>query len=98
VRQNATPYTPWIRFPGDGIGDIPGIISKLDYVKSLGVDVVWLSPHFKSPLVDMVGSSLPFFFLLSFFLEQPVPPHHPKQRTPSTDLWWIGALGCGVGL
>lgn len=38
---------------GDGWGDIPGIISKLDYIKSLGVDIVWLSPILKSPQQDM---------------------------------------------
>ena len=38
---------------GDGIGDIPGIISKLDYIKALGVDIVWLCPVYKSPQVDM---------------------------------------------
>ncbi|OCF44537.1 hypothetical protein I317_01609 [Kwoniella heveanensis CBS 569] len=38
---------------GDGIGDLKGVISKLDYLKQLGVDVVWLSPIFKSPQVDM---------------------------------------------
>lgn len=37
---------------GDGIGDIQGIISRLDYVKSLGVDVIWLSPVYKSPNDD----------------------------------------------
>lgn len=37
---------------GDGIGDIPGIISRLDYLKGLGVDVVWLSPHYDSPNAD----------------------------------------------
>ena len=37
---------------GDGIGDLPGIISKLDYLKDLGVDIVWLSPIYKSPLAD----------------------------------------------
>ncbi|MDO5410175.1 MAG: alpha-glucosidase [Lachnospiraceae bacterium] len=37
---------------GDGIGDIPGIISKLDYLKDLGVDIIWLSPCFCSPLAD----------------------------------------------
>ncbi|KAK9368827.1 glycoside hydrolase superfamily [Lipomyces kononenkoae] len=37
----------------DGIGDIPGIISKLDYIKNIGVDVVWLCPCYKSPQVDM---------------------------------------------
>ncbi len=36
----------------DGIGDIQGIISKLDYIKSLGVDVIWLSPIYKSPMDD----------------------------------------------
>ncbi|KAL4897556.1 glycoside hydrolase superfamily [Aspergillus ambiguus] len=37
----------------DGVGDIPGIISKLDYIKDLGVDIVWLCPSYKSPQVDM---------------------------------------------
>jgi oligo-1,6-glucosidase len=37
----------------DGIGDLPGILAKLDYLKSLGVDVIWLSPIYKSPLADM---------------------------------------------
>jgi oligo-1,6-glucosidase len=36
----------------DGIGDIPGIISRLDYIQSLGADVIWLSPIFKSPMDD----------------------------------------------
>lgn len=37
---------------GDGIGDLQGIIGKLDYVASLGVDAIWLSPVFKSPQDD----------------------------------------------
>ena len=37
---------------GDGIGDLPGITGKLDYVASLGVDAVWLSPFFTSPMKD----------------------------------------------
>ncbi|MBK8460099.1 MAG: alpha-glucosidase [Micropruina sp.] len=37
---------------GDGIGDIPGITSKLDYLSDLGVDVLWLSPVYKSPQDD----------------------------------------------
>lgn len=36
----------------DGIGDIPGIIQKLDYIASLGVDAIWISPFFKSPMKD----------------------------------------------
>ncbi|GAA4727835.1 alpha-glucosidase [Pedococcus ginsenosidimutans] len=37
---------------GDGIGDVPGIIDRLDYLKTLGVDVVWLSPIYTSPQDD----------------------------------------------
>ncbi len=37
---------------GDGIGDLPGIISRLDYLKQLGIDIIWLSPIYKSPFVD----------------------------------------------
>ena len=37
---------------GDGIGDLPGIIEKLDYLKELGVDIIWLSPCYRSPLAD----------------------------------------------
>ena len=37
---------------GDGLGDIPGIISKLDYLRQLGVDAIWLSPVFRSPQDD----------------------------------------------
>ena len=58
--------TPWFReavvyqiYPrsfqdsnGDGIGDVPGIIERLDYLKTLGVDVVWLSPIYTSPQDD----------------------------------------------
>ena len=36
----------------DGIGDIQGIIQKLDYLKELGVNILWLTPIFESPLVD----------------------------------------------
>ncbi len=37
---------------GDGVGDIPGIISRLDYLQSLGITVIWLSPIFTSPMDD----------------------------------------------
>ncbi|KAK9482063.1 glycoside hydrolase superfamily [Lipomyces starkeyi] len=38
---------------GDGLGDIPGIVSTLDYLKDLGIDIIWLSPMFDSPQADM---------------------------------------------
>lgn len=37
---------------GDGVGDLQGIIEKLDYVKSLGIDTIWISPIYKSPMKD----------------------------------------------
>ncbi len=62
----STPTRPWWRgaviyqvYPrsfldsnGDGIGDLPGIYSKLDYIAGLGVDALWISPFFKSPMKD----------------------------------------------
>jgi alpha-glucosidase len=37
---------------GDGYGDLPGVVSRLDHLVDLGVDAVWLSPFYKSPMVD----------------------------------------------
>src|SRR5512147_1632578 len=37
---------------GDGVGDLPGITSRLDYLQWLGADAVWLSPIFPSPMAD----------------------------------------------
>lgn len=37
---------------GDGIGDLKGVISKLDYLKDLGIDIIWLSPIYQSPFID----------------------------------------------
>ena len=54
--QNAVIYQIYPRSfldtDGDGIGDLAGVIAKLDYVKSLGADAIWLSPVFKSPQDD----------------------------------------------
>lgn len=50
------PFSPCRSFcdsDNDGVGDLKGVISKVDYLKNLGVDVVWLSPIFKSPQTDM---------------------------------------------
>ena len=51
----------------DGIGDIKGIISKIDYLKSLEVDVIWLSPVFKSPMYDMGYDVSDYFDIDPFF-------------------------------
>jgi alpha-glucosidase len=37
---------------GDGVGDLPGLLSRLDYIAGLGVDAIWISPFFKSPMHD----------------------------------------------
>ena len=37
----------------DGIGDIQGMINHLDYIRDLGVTMIWVSPIYKSPMVDM---------------------------------------------
>jgi alpha-glucosidase len=37
---------------GDGVGDLPGIMQRLDYVASLGVDAIWIAPFFRSPMAD----------------------------------------------
>ena len=37
---------------GDGVGDLPGITARLEHIASLGVDAIWLSPFFKSPMKD----------------------------------------------
>lgn len=39
---------------GSGVGDLKGITSRVDYLKNLGIDIVWLSPIFESPQIDMV--------------------------------------------
>jgi len=64
--RNPMSHSPWWRgaviyqiYPrsfldtdGDGVGDLPGIVDRLDYVASLGVDAIWISPFFKSPMAD----------------------------------------------
>ena len=54
--KNSTVYQIYVKSfcdsNGDGIGDLNGIRSKLSYIKSLGVDYIWLTPFFPSPMVD----------------------------------------------
>lgn len=57
---------------GDGLGDLKGITSKLDYLKDLGVEILWLSPIYPSPLADM-GYDMCVFSLVCY-----IP--HAKRR------------------
>ncbi|EBA06971.1 glycoside hydrolase family 13 protein [Sagittula stellata] len=54
--QSATGYQIYPRSfcdsNGDGIGDIPGIVSKLDHLRELGIGFIWLSPVYRSPMAD----------------------------------------------
>ncbi len=54
--RTAVVYQVWPRSfqdsDGDGVGDLPGVLQRLDHLSDLGVDVVWLSPVFPSPQVD----------------------------------------------
>lgn len=52
---------------GDGIGDIEGIILKLDYLEKLGIDVIWLSPVYESPNVDNGYDISDYYCILSEF-------------------------------
>lgn len=52
---------------GDGIGDIPGIISKLDYLVELGIDVIWLTPIYESPNADNGYDISDYYSIMSDF-------------------------------
>jgi len=42
----------FVDLSGDGVGDLPGLYSRLEYIASLGVDAIWISPFFRSPMAD----------------------------------------------
>ena len=42
----------WADSDGNGIGDLPGITARLPYLRDLGVDAVWISPFYRSPMAD----------------------------------------------
>lgn len=71
---------------GDGVGDIPGLIAKLDYLEWLGVDALWLPPFYASPLLDGgydvadYRSVLPDFGTLDDFQELVTQAHQRNMR------------------
>lgn len=54
--RNAVFYQVYVRSfadsTGDGVGDLPGITSRLDYLAELGIDALWLTPFYRSPMID----------------------------------------------
>jgi alpha-glucosidase len=54
--QNAVVYEIYVRSfadsDGDGVGDLPGIAGRLEYLRDLGVDAIWLTPFYRSPMAD----------------------------------------------
>jgi oligo-1,6-glucosidase len=48
---------------GDGIGDLNGIISELDYIRSIGIDIIWICPMYDSPQVGTMRDTVLDFLL-----------------------------------
>jgi alpha-glucosidase len=71
---------------GDGIGDLPGVISRLDYLQWLGVDAIWLSPIYPSPMADFgydvadYSAIAPIFGTLADFERLVAEAHARKLR------------------
>jgi len=97
---------------GDGIGDLPGITGRLDHLKSLGVDAIWLSPFYRSPQAD-AGYDVadyrdvdPLFGTLADFDDLLERAHHLGLRvivdlvpnhTSDEHMWFQAALAAGPG-
>ena len=78
---------------GDGVGDLKGIVSKLDYIASLGVDALWVSPFFVSPMKDFgydvadYRSVDPLFGTLDDFRELLHEAHKRNLRVMIDQVW-----------
>jgi alpha-glucosidase len=97
---------------GDGIGDLPGVLSRLDHLADLGVDAVWISPFYPSPQVD-AGYDVsdyrgvdPIFGDLADFDQVVATAHSRGQRvivdlvpnhTSSEHPWFVAALAAAPG-
>ena len=70
---------------GDGIGDLPGITRRLDYIAGLGVDVVWISPFFASPQKDF-GYDVSDYCAINpcLLYTSPSPRDRQKSRMPAS--------------
>ena len=76
---------------GDGIGDLKGITGKLDYLKELGVDVIWLSPVYESPNDDN-GALCGYFGFPGFGQHQCLPGTDGKRNFQQGGNAWLPAL------
>jgi 1,4-alpha-glucan branching enzyme len=66
----------------DGIGDLPGIVEKLDYVRSLGVDGFWINPFFESPFYDAGYDISDYYKVASRYGTNQTPGGCSRSRTP----------------
>ena len=86
--RNSTVYQIYIKSfcdsNGDGIGDLNGIRSKLDYLKTLGIDYIWITPFFKSPMNDNGYEGDPKYMDYYIFRD-PVDGHAPTN--------WVSKFG-----
>ncbi len=60
---------------GDGVGDLPGIVQRLEYVAELGVDAIWIAPFFRSPMADFG------YDVADYRAVDPLVRHHGRLRS-----------------
>ena len=80
---------------GDGIGDLGGIISKLDYLKELGIDIIWLSPIYKSPFVDQGYDISDYYAIAEEFVQWNNSKNclQKQRKEICTSLWiWLSTI------
>ena len=83
--RNSTVYQIYIKSfcdsNGDGIGDINGIRQKLDYLQDLGVDYLWITPFFRSPMNDN-GYDIADYLAITTWYSTTHPPATNGSRRP----------------
>ncbi len=72
---------------GDGIGDLRGIISKLDYIESLGIDMIWLNPVYQSPNADNGYDISDYFSIMDDFGTMMISILYFRGSTTATSGW-----------